>query len=57
MARAADPKSHKAYLRFHLLGAESTYFSSFRVDSMNVGNGIIMKQGDIGVIVSDQPEL
>ena len=45
------------YLRFHLLGAASTYFSSFRIESMNVGNGIIMKQGDIGVIMSNQPEL
>ena len=52
------------YLRFQVfvagggkLGAANTYYSSFRVDSMNVGNGIMMKQGDISVIVSEQPEL
>jgi hypothetical protein len=52
------------YLRFQLfvagggkIGAGNMYYSSFRVDSMYVGNGIIMKQGDISVIVSEQPKL
>jgi hypothetical protein len=51
------------YLRFKVfavggkIGVANTYYSSFRVDSMYVGNGIIMKQGDISVIVSEQPEL
>jgi hypothetical protein len=47
------------YLRFKDIGGGNgnTYFSSFRVDSMHVGNGIVMKQGDISVVESTQPEL
>jgi hypothetical protein len=48
------------YLRFKDIAAGNsgnTYYSSFRVDSMHVGNGIVMKQGDISVFESEQPEL
>jgi hypothetical protein len=48
------------YLRFKDIAAGNSgniYFSSFRVDSMHVGNGIVMKQGDISVFESEQPEL
>ena len=51
------------YLRFQVFtmggkpGPGNIYYASFRVDSMNVGNGIQMKRGDISVIMSEKPEL
>jgi len=37
------------YLRFK---TPSVYFNSFRVDSMSVGNGKVLKTGDIEIIQS-----
>lgn len=42
------------YLWFKL---SSTYFSSFRLDSMRVGNGTLLKQGDVEIILSPQAQL
>jgi len=49
------------YLRFQpwatsggQMGGGNTYYTSFRVDSMLVGNGLVIKQGDISVILSEK---
>ena len=42
------------YLRFRM---ESTYYTTFRADSMYVGNGYILKRGDIQVHKTDTAEL
>lgn len=35
----------------------NTYFSTFKIDSMHVGNGRLLKQGDLEIIVSDLNQL
>ncbi|MBK1897272.1 hypothetical protein [Chryseobacterium paridis] len=42
------------YLWFKL---SSIYFSSFKLDSMRVGNGTLLKQGDVEIILSTQSQL
>lgn len=42
------------YLWFKL---SSIYFSSFKLDSMRVGNGTMLKQGDVEIILSPQAQL
>lgn len=42
------------YLWFKL---PSIYFSSFRLDSMRVGNGTLIKEGDLELIVTASPQL
>ena len=42
------------YLWFKL---PNTYFSTFKVDSMRVGNGTLLKEGDLELIVSNSNQL
>ncbi len=35
----------------------NTYYCTFRLDSMRVGNGIHIKPGDLDIVMSDQAEL
>ncbi|HHB77735.1 MAG TPA: hypothetical protein ENK85_00715 [Saprospiraceae bacterium] len=44
------------YLRFRGTTG-SNYYESFRVDSMHVGNGTVLKEGDIQIISSSSPNL
>ncbi len=39
------------------LKVPNTYYSSFKLDSLRVGNGALIKSGDIQIIVSSQTQL
>lgn len=47
-------RQNRLFLRFRV---SNTYYTSFRVDSMYVGNGYILKHGDIEVIRNSASEL